>query len=59
MSWARRSRAILLRLGRKRFGAPHARTVAALEAITDLAQLEELNERLLDASSWEELLPAP
>lgn len=46
----------LLRQGRKRFGPPSEATVAAIEAITDLNRLEALSERLLDVSSWDELL---
>jgi hypothetical protein len=47
---------LLIRQGRKRFGSPDPHTTAAIEAITDLEQLEQLGERLLDVSSWEELL---
>jgi hypothetical protein len=50
------AKAILLRLGRKRFGDPDTATVAALEAITDLAYLESLSDRVLDVGSWQELL---
>lgn len=39
-----------------RFGAADAVTVAALDAITDLAQLEALGERMASAHSWQELL---
>ena len=47
---------LLLLQGRKRFGSPDLQTAAAIEAITDLERLEQLGERLLDVSSWEELL---
>ena len=47
---------LLMLQGSKRFGPPDAKTAAAIEAITDLERLEQLGERLLDASSWEELL---
>jgi hypothetical protein len=50
---------IMLRQGTKRFGPPHARTRAAIEAITDVDRLEQLTERLLDVSSWDELLATP
>ncbi len=50
---------MLLRLGSRRFGLPDAQTTAALEAVTDLKQLEDLGERLLTASSWQELLGPP
>ena len=50
------AQAIVLRQGRKRFGPPDARTSAAIESITDLERIEQLSERLLDVSSWDELL---
>ena len=53
------ARRILLRLGAERFGPPDARTGAALEAITDLGQLEALAGRLDRTSSWDELLGLP
>jgi hypothetical protein len=54
------ARKLLLMLGENRFGAPDASTVAALEAINDVRQLENLGLRLLSASSWQDLLrPAP
>jgi hypothetical protein len=54
---AEEARRILLVLGEDRFGAPDAATRAALEAITDVAQLEALARRLLHVTSWHELLP--
>ena len=53
---ATEARRMLLAQGRARFGKPSARVVAALEDLSDLDQLEELGVRLLQASSWEELL---
>jgi hypothetical protein len=50
------ARAILLRLGRKRFGPPSPEAEAALAGITAIERLEALSERLLDVESWEELL---
>lgn len=50
---------ILLRQGRKRFGPPDPRTIATLEAITELGRLERLSERLLEVSNWDELLTTP
>jgi len=47
---------ILLRLGGKRFGPPSAATKEALESVSDLAQIEDLTDRLLDAPNWDELL---
>lgn len=54
---AAEARKILLRQGTKRFGSPDARTRSAIEAIADVDRLEQLTERLLDVSSWDELLP--
>jgi Domain of unknown function (DUF4351) len=53
---AEEARAILLRQGTKRFGAPSDETRAALEGITEIERLEKLSERLLDVESWAELL---
>ncbi len=53
------ARKILLHLGGKRFGPPDVRTRTAIEAIADVERLEQLTERLLDVSSWEELLATP
>jgi hypothetical protein len=50
---------MILRMGEKRFGPPDAATRAAVGGLTDLARLEELGVSLLDANSWQELLPAP
>jgi len=53
------ARKILLRQGRIRFGDPNAATTAALEAMTDVEHLEQLSERLLLVTTWEELLATP
>lgn len=50
---------VLRLLGDDAFGAPDARTAAALERINDLAQLEELLKRLRSAQDWRELLGRP
>jgi hypothetical protein len=50
---------ILLRLGRKRFGEPDESTRTVLKGITDPDRLEALTERLLDVTSWKELLEIP
>jgi hypothetical protein len=47
---------LLKKLGTRRFGAPDHSILAAIEAITDLEQIELLLERLHEVSSWEELL---
>jgi hypothetical protein len=52
----RAARAILLRLGSRRFGPPDARTRTAIDAITSAERLEQLTERILDVENWDELL---
>src|SRR5207245_7714078 len=47
---------LLLRLGRKRFGPPDPRTINDIETLRDLKRLEQLNERVLEVSSWQQLL---
>jgi hypothetical protein len=49
-------RNLLLRQGTKRLGEPAPATTAALGEITDLKRLERLAERILDATSWDDLL---
>ena len=49
----------LLRVGQKRFGPPDAVILAAIKAITDPEHVEALVERVLDVSSWDELLVPP
>lgn len=53
---AEEARAMLLRQGRKRFGPPDAHVLAMLDGINNRERLEELGERLLDVSTWDELL---
>lgn len=53
------ARNILFRIGRKRFGPPSPTVTTTLEGIKDLNRLEELSERLLDVTSWDELLAEP
>ena len=45
-----------IRLGRIRFGRLPKATRAAIEAIDDLDRLERLSERILTATSWDDLL---
>lgn len=52
----KRSHLLLLRQGRKQFGAPDAETEANLKAIRDLDRLERLADAILSAKSWPELL---
>ena len=47
---------IVLRMGRKRLGPPAPHVVEAIEAIDELGRVEVLVDRLLDVSSWDELL---
>jgi hypothetical protein len=49
-------RSTLLRQGRLRFGPPTESAQSAIQAIDNLEKLEQLTERLLTASSWQELL---
>jgi hypothetical protein len=53
------ARSILLLQGETRFGAPNAATRAAINTITDLAQLHELAVRVMSAASWQDLLSLP
>lgn len=46
-------------MGHKQFQNTPRSVKAAIEAITDLARLEEFSLRLLDAASWQELLDLP
>ncbi|HEY1377268.1 MAG TPA: hypothetical protein VGF55_10765 [Gemmataceae bacterium] len=50
---------VLLRLGRGRFGAPDPAVEAEIQAITDLARLERMSERLLTAPTWQDVLTTP
>jgi hypothetical protein len=51
----REAQRLLLRLGRKRFGPPDAATITIIESLTDLERLEQLSERVLEVSGWQEL----
>jgi predicted transposase YdaD len=57
----REARKLLRIFGDSRFGPPDAQTATAIERIPDLAQLEELCQRMGAAGSWQEVLgqPAP
>lgn len=56
---AEASRIILLRLGLKRFGAPTPEALATIETITNLERLDQLADRLLDVTTWDEFLAGP
>jgi len=47
---------LILRQGRKKFGPLSAEQEGVLNAITDLARLEALAEKVLDVNTWDELL---
>ena len=50
------ARNTLLRLGRKKLGHPDQEVLTQIEAIGDLDRLNHLLDRMLDVSSWHELL---
>lgn len=49
-------REALLRTGTRRFGAPSESSVAAIQAITSIDELDRLIDRLLDVETWADLL---
>lgn len=53
------ARKLILRQGQKRFGPPDEAVATAMRAIDDLERLERLSDRLLDVTSWSELLATP
>jgi predicted transposase YdaD len=53
---AEEARQILLRQGRKKLGNPPKTVRNRIEAMNDLAQLNDLLDRILDVASWDELL---
>jgi hypothetical protein len=55
----RGQQATLLRIGRRLLGEPDAATVAAVQAITDLERLDRLADRVVEVSSWADLLATP
>jgi predicted transposase YdaD len=55
---AEEARRFLLLLGESKFGVPDATTRGEIESIDDLGRLEELGVRLINVSSWQELLAA-
>ncbi len=56
---AEEAKRILKRQGSKRFGQPDALIEAAIDAIADLERLEQLSDRVLEVTGWEELLAQP
>jgi hypothetical protein len=55
---AEEAKTVLLLQGRQKFGPPDPRIEATITAISDLDRLHDLMSRLLEVSSWEELLAA-
>jgi predicted transposase YdaD len=49
----------LLRLGSKKLGPPVAKVEAEIAALADLDRLHDLIDRILDVSTWDELLAPP
>ena len=56
---AEEAKRILKRLGCRRFGKPEPLIEAAIDAIADLDRLEQLSDRVLEVTGWEELLAQP
>jgi predicted transposase YdaD len=56
---AKGTREDVLRLGRRKFGPPGDVVEARIAALSDLDRLRQLLDRILDASSWDELLASP
>jgi hypothetical protein len=53
------AKATILRLGRKRFGQPDEPFLTLLNGMSDLERLDRLLDRMLDATSWRDLLETP
>jgi len=53
------ARHTLLVFGEAKFGPPDTATRIAIDAMSDLGQLDELAVRLMSAASWQELVPSP
>jgi predicted transposase YdaD len=53
------AREVLLHLGRKKLGPPSDRIEVEITALADVDRLHDLIERILDVSTWDELLAPP
>jgi len=53
------ARLAILLLGRKKFGQPDEGVRMTIDAIDDVDQLNSLLDRILDVSTWDELLASP
>ena len=56
---AEEARRVLTRLGTRRLGQPDAVTTASLTELNDVERIERMIDRLLDATSWAEVLATP
>jgi predicted transposase YdaD len=56
---AEEAREAVLTVGRKRLGQPEDGVFGKINAINDVNQLNSLLDRILDVSSWEELMTFP
>ncbi len=53
------ARDVVLRQGRKKLGPPSETVEAKITALSDLDRLQDLIDRILDVSTWDELLAPP
>ncbi len=53
------ARDVVLRLGQKKFGPASDDIVTTVKGIEDQERLDQIQERILDVSSWQELLRLP
>jgi hypothetical protein len=52
-------RTTLLQIGSRRLGLPSAAVKESLNAVGDIARLRRMSDRLLDVTTWQELLSTP
>ena len=53
------ARRVLLRLGSRRLGQPDDAASTALAELADVERVERMIERVLDATSWDDVLSTP
>jgi hypothetical protein len=53
------AKALILRLGQKKFGPADGAIKAKLAAIADVERLDRQIDRISDAASWQDLLDTP
>jgi Domain of unknown function (DUF4351) len=56
---ANEAKSVILRQGQRRFGAADEVITTQVRAIVDLERLHRLEDRMLDATSWQDLLDTP